>query len=86
MDEGYQLATKLLNDNIDELHIISNGLLEYETLSGDEIKALLKGQQPVRDTGDDTPPEAGSAVPSTGGAKSGDDTEDTGGMEPQPQA
>ena len=86
VDEGYQLATKLLNDNIDELHIISNGLLEYETLSGDEIKALLKGQQPVRDTGDDTPPEAGSAVPSTGGAKSGDDTEDTGGMEPQPQA
>ncbi len=86
VDQGYQLATNILEENTDELHVIANGLLEYETLTGDEIKGLLKGEQPVRDTGDDTPPEAGSAVPTTGGAKPGDDSPDTGGMEPQPQS
>ena len=85
VDQGYQLATNLLKENADELHIIADGLLEYETLTGDEIKGLLKGEKPVRDTGDDTPPEAGSAVPAAGGAKPDDGSADTGGMEPQPQ-
>ena len=35
---------KILNDHEDELHIIAKGLLEYETLSGDDIDALLKGE------------------------------------------
>ena len=85
VDQGYQLATNLLKENADELHIIADGLLEYETLTGDEIKGLLKGEKPVRDTGDDTPPEAGSAVPAAGGAKPDDGSADIGGMEPQPQ-
>jgi cell division protease FtsH len=37
VEQGYQTAKKIL-DNIDQLHTIANGLLEYETLSGDEIK------------------------------------------------
>ncbi|MAV81913.1 MAG: cell division protein FtsH [Pelagibacteraceae bacterium] len=40
---------KILNDNIKDLHTIANGLLEYETLSGEEIKNLLKGIKPNRD-------------------------------------
>jgi cell division protease FtsH len=86
VDEGYKLATKMLEEDIDELHIIAKALLEYETLSGAEIKDLLQGKQPVRDSGDDTPTETGSAVPTSGRAVRGDDSPDTGGMEPQPQA
>jgi cell division protease FtsH len=86
VDEGYKLATKMLKEDVDQLHIIANALLEYETLSGDEIKDLLQGKQPVRESGDDTPTEAGSAVPTSGRAKRGDDSPETGGMEPQPQA
>ena len=86
VDEGYDLATKLLKDKIDDLHTIANGLLEYETLTGDEINDLLKGKQPVRESDDDTTTESGSAVPTAGRANRGkEDGEEPGDMEPQPQ-
>ena len=45
VDEAYEHgARKSSTENIDELHTIARGLLEYETLSGDEIKDLLQGQ------------------------------------------
>jgi len=68
VDEGYDTAKKILTDDIDELHIIAKGLLEYETLSGDEIKGLLKGVSPVRDMDDNVKPDSGpiSSVPKTG--------------------
>ena len=66
VDEGYKKAESIIRENIDDLHIIANGLLEYETLSGDEIEALLKGDPPHRPepTDTDSGPGALSAVPS----------------------
>ena len=63
------------------------GLLEYETLTGEEIKQLIAGQKPARDLGDDTPPSRGSAVPKAGQRKEGKKKggEPEGGLEPQPQ-
>ena len=60
---------KILTENIDELHIVAKGLLEYETLTGDEIKDLIKGIKPSRDDFDEgTSPEqtTTSSVPKTG--------------------
>lgn len=37
-------ARKILEENIDDLHNIAKNLLEYETLTGDEIKALINGE------------------------------------------
>ncbi|MGD9866393.1 MAG: ATP-dependent zinc metalloprotease FtsH, partial [Hyphomicrobiales bacterium] len=91
VDEGYATAKKIINKHVDQLHTIAKGLLEYETLSGDEIKDLLNGKPPVRDLGDELKPNepVSSAVPSAGKAKKtrkkGGEP-DTGGMEPQPQA
>ena len=86
--DGYDMATKLLKKHLKQLHTIANGLLEYETLSGDEIKGLLNGKPPVRDIDIDTTSTGGpSAVPTAGKAKKakkGKDEPDTGGMEPQP--
>jgi cell division protease FtsH len=86
VEQGYQTAKKITLDNIDQLHTIANGLLEYETLSGDEIRGLLDGKPPVREDIDDTPTRSrGSAVPSAGHKpkdKGGD--EGVGDMEPQP--
>lgn len=49
VEEGYEVAKKIMTEHEDELHTLANGLLEYETLSGDEIKALLEGKPPKRE-------------------------------------
>ncbi|MGI9483890.1 MAG: ATP-dependent zinc metalloprotease FtsH [Hyphomicrobiales bacterium] len=85
VDGGYKMAKKILKDNAKELKAIAEGLLEYETLSGQEIIDLLAGKKPKREGDDDEPvPGGGSAVPVTGGKKKGGGAPDTGGMEPQP--
>ena len=63
---------------------IAEGLLEYETLSGEEIKGLIRGEKPSRDNGDDSTPSRGSAVPSTGRKDAPKGGEAEGGLEPQP--
>ncbi|WP_428407734.1 ATP-dependent zinc metalloprotease FtsH [Hyphococcus sp.] len=81
--EGYELAKKILTDRRDDWEKLSQALLEFETLTGDEIKKLLAGETIVRedplDPKDHTPP---SSVPTTGSAKKKDGG--TGGMEPSP--
>ncbi len=42
VDEAYNKAKEILTDNIDKLHKLAEALLEYETLTGDEIKQLLE--------------------------------------------
>jgi cell division protease FtsH len=49
VQEAEAKARKILTENMKDLHIIAKGLLEYETLTGDEIKNLLKGIKPKRD-------------------------------------
>ena len=69
-DEADKLCRKILQDNIEELHIVAKGLLEFETLSGDEIKDLIKGIKPSRDDFDDTTSAASTthtSVPKSGG-------------------
>jgi cell division protease FtsH len=63
VEEGYQLARKILTENRAELEILAKGLIEYETLTGDEIKDLLAGKSPVRDSGTEPPAPRASAVP-----------------------
>ncbi|MTI16606.1 ATP-dependent metallopeptidase FtsH/Yme1/Tma family protein [Rhodobacteraceae bacterium RKSG542] len=82
VNQGYETAQKVLKDHEDQLHTVAQGLLEYETLSGEEIRKLLEGEAPVRDTGDDIPPSRGSGIPTAGVKRGG---EASGGMEPQPQ-
>ena len=90
VEEGYKTAEKVCKKHIKQLHTIAQGLLEYETLSGDEIKDLLKGKPPIRDFDDDEggTKAAASAVPATGKAKKAKPKKggepDAGALEPQP--
>ncbi len=70
-EEAENSCRKILQDNIEELHTVAKGLLEYETLSGDEIKDLIKGIKPTRDDFDNdvnTPKKPATSVPKTGGS------------------
>ncbi len=85
VDDGESKAREVLTGNMDELHALAKGLLEYETLSGEEVDALLKGEPVARPDEDSTPPEGGqsSPVPSTG--KKGKKGKAGGMPKPEPQ-
>jgi cell division protease FtsH len=86
VENGEKVARKILSDRLDDLHKLTKGLLEYETLSFDEVKALLADQaiHRDRDGGDQPKAQTGggrrASVPTSGptGGKPG-------GMEPEPQ-
>ena len=84
VDEGYAEAKRILTEHHDELVTLSEGLLEYETLSGQELRDLLDGKPPHRgDDGTGDAPTRTSAVPKAGSVNKGGDA--AGGLEPQPQ-
>jgi cell division protease FtsH len=58
---GQDEARRILTERLEDLHTVAKGLLEYETLSGDEIGNLIKGVLPNRDEADDRRP-TGPAV------------------------
>lgn len=84
VDEGEQTARRILTERIEDLHTVAKGLLEYETMSGQEVRDLLDGKPPVREFTSDDQPKRRSAVPSAG-SKKNKPSDDVGGMEPQPQ-
>ncbi len=67
IDSAYGHARQILTDNLDALHRVARGLLEYETLSGDEIRMVLRGEPVVRKVIDEPAPESRLAsVPQAG--------------------
>ena len=70
VEGAHQRATHILTEHQEQLHLLAQALLEYETLTGDEIKALLedgKIDRPEQPTGPVTArPVRGSAIPKAG--------------------
>ncbi|MGH7106838.1 MAG: ATP-dependent zinc metalloprotease FtsH [Acetobacteraceae bacterium] len=67
IDSAYAKARQILTENLDELHRLAHGLLEYETLSGEEIKTVLRGEPVIRKVVDEPAPESRRAsVPTSG--------------------
>jgi cell division protease FtsH len=67
IDHAYASAKSILTENVEELHRIARGLLEYETLSGDEIRQVLRGEPVIKAVVDEPAPETRRAsVPTTG--------------------
>jgi cell division protease FtsH len=67
IDRNGRRARKILVDNLNELHLLAQALLEHETLSGDEIRTVLRGEPVIRKIADEPAPETRRAsVPSAG--------------------
>jgi cell division protease FtsH len=72
VEAGYDRAKHLLEENRGELETLAQALLEYETLSGDEIKTLLAGGAIDRGSSNKpTLPAAGSSIPKSKQPKPG---------------
>ena len=54
--DGYNEAKSILTNKLEDLHVLAKALLEYETLTGDEITNALKGVAPVRDEAEQKAP------------------------------
>jgi len=61
VQHAFDEARRILTEKIDELHVLAKALLEYETLSGDEIINVIKGVAPKREEAD-SPRALGPAV------------------------
>ncbi len=89
VDEAYERAKTILKEHWQDMENLAQGLLEYETLTGEDMMRVIRGEKPSSED-DDKPasPPSGNApsvasIPKTkrprGGRKSGD-----GMPEPEP--
>ncbi|MEJ6403710.1 ATP-dependent zinc metalloprotease FtsH [Yoonia sp. 2307UL14-13] len=86
IQQGYERARDIILEKNEEFERLAQGLLEYETLTGDEIKRVIAGEPPhVND--DDADDSSGgtpsvTSIPKTKLKKP--PRESDGGMEPEP--
>ncbi|MCB1413874.1 MAG: ATP-dependent zinc metalloprotease FtsH [Xanthobacteraceae bacterium] len=84
VETGYKDATRILTEKRADLETLAKGLLEYETLTGEEITDLLNGKKPNRESILEPAGPRTSAVPPAGKPRPRSDPD--AGLEPQPQA
>jgi len=73
IDEEYDRAKKILEDNSDKVEVMTKALMEWETIDADQIAEIMEGKDP-------TPP---SDLPEPKKKGSDDDSEDRPSIKPQ---
>ena len=84
VDTCYDKARSILEDKIEDLHKLAKGLIEYETLSGDEILSLIKDGSINRPDPEEEIKNAGPSVPKSG--KTGFKPKIVPDLKPKPQS
>jgi cell division protease FtsH len=82
VEDGEHKCREILSRNVDALHRVAKALVEFETLTGEEVKALMRGEDIRRNDGRDTSSgRPRSSIPSSGSAVGSKAP----GLEPRPQ-
>jgi len=85
VDDAYATAYNILKKKKKEWERLAQGLLEYETLTGDDIKKVIKGEPLDNGDDEDDSPDEGSAIAAvTAIPKTKPRAKPGGGMEPEP--
>ncbi|MGR3501723.1 ATP-dependent zinc metalloprotease FtsH [Pseudaestuariivita sp.] len=82
--EAYDRAYKILTEKNEEWERLAQGLLEYETLTGDEIKRVMRGEPPQAEKDDEDEKPSGNAPSVTAIPKTKPRSKPLGDMEPEP--
>ena len=86
IEDAYKRAYQILEEHKDEWERLAQGLLEYETLTGEEIKRVMNGEPPHADDDADDDADTGAtsvtAIPKAKPKKSPPE----GDMEPEPSS
>jgi cell division protease FtsH len=61
IEDGEQTARRILHEKQSDLELLAQALLEYETLSGDEVQKVLRGEK--LDRPEDTPSAPSAPTP-----------------------
>ena len=84
VENGEGEARRIITEYAEQFESIAQALLEFETLTGDELRDLMNGKRPNRNTdGEGSISPRTSAVPTTSKPKKADDGEPEAGV-PQP--
>ena len=76
LDTAYQRATQLLTENMDNLHVMADALLTYETIDQPQIDAIMRGERPGPPSDwQNAPPAPGSEPPPAAGSVGGPATQ-----------
>ncbi|RKQ95795.1 membrane protease FtsH catalytic subunit [Kushneria sinocarnis] len=83
IDECYQQARQILEDNRDKLDSMAEALVKYETIDTDQIRDIMEGRdpRPPKDTNDDDP-GGGAHADSTDDASTGEEEGEDGRRRP----
>ena len=85
IDEGYDTARRILLEKAEDFERLARGLLEYETLTGDEIRKVIAGESLGKDDDADRP-ASGGGTPSIAAIPKTKPKTPKGGLEPEPTA
>lgn len=71
IDEQYNVARKLIEDNRDKMEAMTQALLEWETIDADQINDIMEGRppRPPKDLSDNAPSDKSDKTPPTTGVK-----------------
>jgi cell division protease FtsH len=81
IDRNYSRAKRILDENMEKLHIMAEALIKYETIDSDQIDAIMNGRppEPPKDWDDSSEGSGGSAVSSSDGLSDKDSKGPIGG-------
>jgi cell division protease FtsH len=70
IDHQYERATKLINDNLDKMHLMADALMKYETIDVAQIDQIMDGKVPdAPDSWSDDDNDSSSGKPTNNAAK-----------------
>ncbi|AWB47661.1 cell division protein FtsH [Gemmobacter aquarius] len=82
IDEGYETAYRILTEKSDDFERLARGLLEYETLTGDQIRKVVAGEALGGDDDKTGPASGGGSIAAI--PKTKPKAPKGGGLEPEP--
>jgi cell division protease FtsH len=64
IDDNYARAEKLLEENVEKLHMMAKALVKYETIGENQIKDIMEGREPrPPEDWEDTPDSSEGGTP-----------------------
>ena len=69
LDTSFAQARRIIEDNRNSVEVIAQALLKYETISGEEVNALIRGEDLDRASVSDLLDQAGDRSPDVGVAR-----------------